>query len=971
MLHLKKLLSVATALTIALSTAFTSYYAENSTSTAEVKSESPVYITNGDFENGSENWGELYYSLGDMRAERLETENVYSGNYSAAIEKGYNNYIYTEFECEENKDYILTFASENAYGTACTVLPPFQFQTTLHGEGGYAEKNGIINKALTGDDGWRTNKITFNSGNNKKLRIAFYNRWNNQRNSRFDEVCVVEKDKGILTNGDFESGTSGWASRYYSTLQEEKISSDSHTGNNSVTVGTWHNDYIYNEFNCEKNADYILSFYHKNTGGSMKYCITRSFTGQPDIRDGSVEKVVALSGINNSENWEKVEVAFNSGDNTVLRFVFANSYVNVNSENRFDDIEIIKDPDSGKSIKNGGFENNFLHWYGVGDGSQISDDKSRNDNCSLKLAGGNHSKVYQIFECKPDTEYTLTFNYYAVKTNWATKVAVVNTTANTYDNAIAEYNFEVNDKWESKSIDFYSGDAAQLKLGIQSLADCEVYIDDFSIAEKPYVKPSFVSDLRGARYICDANDNLITGWDFENSGNWNTESFMGNGTISVKNSSLAVSGNNVLAFSSHGTSQVNNIFYITVKPNTEYIFSAWVKGSFRSETNKTDMTFGIVDPKSNTFLPKNDDAERIFDGSISMIPPSWDENWHIVSMEFNSESAHKIGIAIRGTCSEAEFDDLYLMEKSNAKKFVSAELSRTPIEITNSSPQKIYCNNEDNIIENFDFANENNDFWQTGSIFGNTVTIKSTGGTKGNALYYTSKTKIPSRVYYIKWVNVEKYTEYTFSCNYKILSAAANGFFGLINGSKYLPSPIHKWYLNDETAEEDGVWKKAAISFNTGGYDRIGIVVFDGGGSTFLDDIRLFETSSALNGAETPAVKNYNKSSATLEPFDGYEYSIDGINFSKSNRFENLVSGKEYRFYQRDSSGKISEPLLFTIEIIGDVNGDGTVDTNDLVVLRKILLEITGLNNLKATDLNGDGKIDIRDMVKLKKSLCE
>lgn len=103
---MKKLLSVATALTIALSTAFTSYYAENSTSTAEVKSESPVYITNGDFENGSENWGELYYSLGDMRAERLETENVYSGNYSAAIEKGYNNYIYTEFECEENKDSL-------------------------------------------------------------------------------------------------------------------------------------------------------------------------------------------------------------------------------------------------------------------------------------------------------------------------------------------------------------------------------------------------------------------------------------------------------------------------------------------------------------------------------------------------------------------------------------------------------------------------------------------------------------------------------------------------------------------------------------------------------------------------------------------------------------------------------------------------------------------------------------------------
>lgn len=969
---MKKILSVATALTIAFSTAFTSYYAENSTSTAEVKSENAVYITNGGFENGGENWGELYYSLGHMRADRLETENVYLGNYAAAIEKGYSNYIYTQFECEENTNYILTFASENAYGTACTVVPPFEFKTILHGADGYAATNGIVNKSISGSDGWRTNRIEFNSGANTTLRVAFYNRWNNQNNSRFDEVTVVRKDTGVLTNGGFEDGIAGWASKFYGTLRPSMITDDAYSGEHSATVGCGTLDYIYNEFQCEKNTDYILQFRHKNTGGSMSYCIAKQFSGQPDIRDNiKAEKVVKLTGIKNSEDWEKVEIPFNSGDNTILRIVFANSYTNINSDNRFDDIFIIKDADNGKIVKNGGFENEHLHWNGIGtsenDASQLTDAYARNDNYSLKLGGGNYSKVYQIFSCKPETEYTLTFNYYAVKTNWATKVAVVGTSESSYDNPLAVFKFDVKNEWQSASVDFYNADSEKLKLGIQSLDGCEVYIDDFSITEKPYTNPAFISDLRGVRYICDDADNLITGWNFEENGNWNAETFIGNGTLGIKESSLAVSGNKVLSFSSQSDETVNNIFYVTVNPDTDYVFTIWVKGELRSDTNKTDMTFGIVDPKSGLFLPKNNNSGRIFNGTISMIPPSWDGNWHIVSMDFNSKSARKIGIAVRGACSCAVFDDMYLFEKSKAKEFVAPELDRTPVTVTNNSPQKTYCTDSNNIIENFDFSNNENDFWQTGNIFENTVTIDDTAGGKGKALYYEHKKQNPSMVYYIKWISVKKNTDYTFSCNYKITLVDEKGFFGLINGSRYLPSPILKWYFNDETATDNELWKKASISFNTGGYDRIGFVVFDGGGSAFIDDIRLFENVNALNGADIPAAKSNTLDSITLEPIEGYEYSIDGVNYQSSNSFNNLTVGKEYKFYQRSSNGEISKPFSYKILLSGDVNGDGYVNTADLIMLRKMLLNIENVIYFKPTDLNGDGKIDIRDMIKLKK----
>lgn len=971
---MKKILSTTIALTIALSTAFTSYYAVNSTLTAEYDSDNSACIINGGFENGSENWGELYYSLGHMRTDRLETENVYAGKYAASIAKGDSNYIYTEFECEENKNYILTFASENAYGTACTVIPPFEFKTILHGADGYAATNGIVNKNLIGGNGWRTNRIEFNSGTNTKLRIAFYNRWNNQNDSRFDEVAIIEKDIGVLVNGGFENGTEGWASKFFGTLRPSMITDDAYSGKHSATVGSGALDYIYNEFKCEKNTDYILQFRHKNTGGSMSYCIAKQFSGQPDIRDNTnAEKIVNLTGIKNSEEWEKTEVLFNSGDNTVLRVVFANSYANMNADNRFDDITVIRDSDNGQIIKNGGFENNDLHWKGIGtaesDASQLTDTYAKNDNYSLKLNGGNYNKIHQIFDCKPNTEYTLSFNYYAIKTNWATKIAIVDAAASSYDNPLTVCKFEIKNEWQSVSVDFYNENAEKLKLGIQSLDGCEVYIDDISIVEKPYTAPAFISDLRGARYICDDADNLVTGWDFESSGNWETDTFIGNGTLCVEESSLAVSGNKVLTFSSQSDEMVDNIFYVNVKPNTDYIFTVWVKGKLKSKTNKTNMTFGIIDPKSGLFLPKNNDSGRTFNGTVLMIPPSWDENWHIVSMDFNSKSAHKIGIAIRGACSQAEFDNMYLFEKSNAKKFVSPELDRTPIAITNNAPQKQYCSVDNNLIENFDFSNNESDFWQTGSIFGNTVTISNTGGGKGNALHYKYKIQNPSMVYYIKWIDVKKNTDYTFSCKYKITSVGEKGFFGLINGSRYLPSPISKWYFNDKTATDNELWKKAAVSFNTGGYDRIGFVVFDGGGSAFIDDIRLFESLNAFDSVDVPVIKSNTQNSVILEPIENYEYSIDGLNYQASNCFNNLTTGKEYMFYQRNSDGKISEPLSYTIALEGDVNGDNHVDSLDMIVLRKILLNIVNVSNYRCADLNNDGEIDIRDMVKLKKLL--
>ena len=55
----------------------------------------------------------------------------------------------------------------------------------------------------------------------------------------------------------------------------------------------------------------------------------------------------------------------------------------------------------------------------------------------------------------------------------------------------------------------------------------------------------------------------------------------------------------------------------------------------------------------------------------------------------------------------------------------------------------------------------------------------------------------------------------------------------------------------------------------------------------------------------------------------------------------------------------------------GDVSCDGTVNSTDSVLLRKILLGAESSVHKAASDLNNDGEVNIIDLVRLKKSLSK
>ncbi len=62
----------------------------------------------------------------------------------------------------------------------------------------------------------------------------------------------------------------------------------------------------------------------------------------------------------------------------------------------------------------------------------------------------------------------------------------------------------------------------------------------------------------------------------------------------------------------------------------------------------------------------------------------------------------------------------------------------------------------------------------------------------------------------------------------------------------------------------------------------------------------------------------------------------------------------------------------YTVVVLGDINGDGKIDTADLLMIQKHLLSIKKITNnvkMKSADINRDGKINTADLLKIQKKL--
>lgn len=340
-------------------------------------------------------------------------------------------------------------------------------------------------------------------------------------------------------------------------------------------------------------------------------------------------------------------------------------------------------------------------------------------------------------------------------------------------------------------------------------------------------------------YVCEDGKNLITDSAFESgNGNWKQDSLFASGIASWVEDKNAKSGNHTLKLEANNPKEqkVWATSYFEVEPNTTYYFTAVVKGEQWSDTNKCDMTLGLVNPETEKFIITNNRPWTC----ESQYGFSFDGNWHFIRGGFNSGSLNKIGIGFCGSSFLAFVDKLYLFKESDKVNYTFFD-GRDAIggKLVSLVPEKTVCDEEDNMFQNHDLEKSDYSFWESGVSFGMTVTLGQHDEEHGLSLHYlenTYSTNIPKQTYYLKWVNVERNTKYTFSAEYCTTKAGA-GWFGVMAGNKYLPKPITKHHF--DTYNDD--WCRVGVTFNTGSYDRVALAVCDCGGEGYIDNLYLFK----------------------------------------------------------------------------------------------------------------------------------
>ena len=100
----------------------------------------------------------------------------------------------------------------------------------------------------------------------------------------------------------------------------------------------------------------------------------------------------------------------------------------------------------------------------------------------------------------------------------------------------------------------------------------------------------------------------------------------------------------------------------------------------------------------------------------------------------------------------------------------------------------------------------------------------------------------------------------------------------------------------------------------------------------------------------------------TLENITGEAAKANMPGFDFDNIWRTVEGGyPELRIFPE----KTPEPVK------GDVDGDGKLGSEDLIILRKILLSAFGGETPESADVNGNGEVDILDLIILKKMLVQ
>lgn len=646
------------------------------------------------------------------------------------------------------------------------------------------------------------------------------------------KAIIAASDDGFIKNGDFETGTTEcWTNENTSEISF----SEAHSGDASLklTGGEW--SAFYQSFDVEPNSEYTLNVWGKTAvSGKNGMIYIKEVKGDKDFE--FISEATAFS----AGEWTLQTIRFSTGSTmTKVKLVFFPQ----GNTLYLDDIGIVA---VESLIKNGGFETgNFKNWtIGTNSGSKVVNYAAHSGNYGVHLDGYKWALHRQDFAVKPGTTYEVGCWFKDVAHSGASYIVI--RAGNTTDNILAIPLQANDDDWHYVSGLFNSNSWTTMRVQLSTESGAK-YIDDISVIELGVAQDLHAITNFAPRLLrVDANsNNLISGADFESEGDWNTSRFIGGPLEVLEDADKAHNGTKVLHFKGEGLdTQEKRVFWADVEPNTQYMFSAWVKGPNISSTNCADATFGVIDPVSKKFLigdPLASDPGYSMDSTQDrqLVPTAYDNSWHLRGIEFNSGERDEVGIAVYASNSELYLDELVLCKVENAVKY-NAIYNTSTISVSPNEGDS-GCNSEDNLIGNFNLSENRSDFWETGYIYDNFVSIVDAKLGYGRSLKY-SESENPVGNTYVKWVDVEPNRNYIFTFDIQV-TKDGNGSISLLDNKNTIPTSGLE--LTFDTADFGDGWHTVSVCFNPGVYDKAGICFTDLGGEAYVDNIRIFEASKA------------------------------------------------------------------------------------------------------------------------------
>ena len=674
-------------------------------------------------------------------------------------------------------------------------------------------------------------------------------------------------------------------------------------------------------FNVEKLTTYYVGFWYRNPtlDSTDKFSICTSGN-----------KIIKSATLSATDDWQFAVFSFGSASYTTLCFGLIGKNLEI-------DCVEISETMMGNLVKNPSFESNLSDWSFDSSSFAVSDDANEG-NKSLDISGGLHNKIYQAVNVLQDTKYKLTFYYKGIFDTKASVWSVSHTMAD-FSNESVIIKGELSNsesQWQKKDIVFNSGENNVIFIAFQSANGADYLIDSLNLDTTDEALTSFTAMDSGNLvglvaknpynsypYVSKSGTNLFNNSDFETlqGSNWNKSGFITDSCY-VLEDETAYSGSKMLKFVANGEFRMSKLDF-SVTPDSDYWLTLMVRSAYYNENNLCKGSYGIADTDTGNFLlttePQSDNG-RLYTADTQLVPMAADNEWHIISMKFHTGSSSEISFVIKGTSAVMYFDNINLFKDGNGETFKSPLESVNNAVVTNKTPTLLGIKEGGkNLIENSDFSN-GDEFWANDkcTLFGTKLNVGDSGSyLYGNSLIYSNTARYPNRIYYIKWIDVEPNTEYTFSAKCMI-KTVGNGSIGIISGHKFdsqlaslrpiVPTTLSKFEFTEENFDSSYNWQNYGVSFKTNDRNRIGIFVFDDGGEAYFDDLKLFKTSDADYLSEKEAKIETTKPNWYIE--NGKLCGVqEGITVE-----ELLLHMKNYKNIKVSKNGTYLEDLSVKVE---------------------------------------------------------